>query len=212
MKPYHVLVSALIVAVLVASVASGQNYPIAASTQDASTGPEDCFGIPWLSSGQFGCGPLQIGADNMTGIEVRMAGGETFALWQGGEQQLYMEAQPQNDWSMATFSRDVRARGFLTPNAPLLMADTTLDHTMSTVRVGAVVTLTLPQATYNPGRAFTIKPVNGGMATVVAPPGEDIDGLTQWTVYPPDCLRLEGWNTPGPAVGGSGWMVVGRCR
>lgn len=171
-----------------------------------------CFGTPWMSSGPDGCGPLQIGADNMTSIMMVMDGGETFSVWLEQDWQLFLEAQAQADFAQATFRGDVKARGFLSPSAPLLLADTELDHTHATVRVGAPITLWLPEAGYHVGRNFTIKPLPGAVATVETTNGEGIDGQLAQVVHPPDCMTVEAFYDHAASPPAGGWIIVGGCR
>jgi hypothetical protein len=188
--------------------------------------PTNCNGIPWVSGGADGCGPIRLG-DDMTGsVEVRMAGGETFSVWQDGAWTLAIENTGQA--SLATFHGHVRARSFAHAQPVHRTSDFAVMEGENTIMVdpqGGVIHAYLPVAIYYPGRRVTIKLIGPGsvdiFGTVNAWTGiqDPIDTGSHFAMLDPagadhPAVTLEAYDldddnnasTPAP----TGWVVVSQ--
>lgn len=145
-----------------------------------------CYGEPLVSSASpDGCSP-RLGSDGLGTVEIRMAGGETLGVFQGGDLTFYMEHQI--DWSRSTFAGEVsalvyyraqpvdRAENFvIEPNGDI--------NTVVVTPHGNTVSAELPGGIYSQGRQITFK--------VIGPGALDIQCWQAPWFYPQDTIDDE---------------------
>jgi hypothetical protein len=163
--------------------------------------PLACNGAPIMSGGVGGCTPT-LGADDIGSVEIRMPGGETLSVFQGGKLSMYLDAQPQNDWFQATFRGIVSAQRFV-EWAPVFISGYYeiggYDNTIMVDPQSDTSVIKLPVAMYHAGRIVRVKVIGVG-AVDIKPSVNGFTGLLDEIEGSPAGYSMQSFGYPMPSV------------